>query len=183
MTRLGERLVGVEAAGVAARSAAAGPAALHAQRLGKLSNQPVLQVEHVIQRAVRLRFGLGLAGIGIDDPRRDPQPVAGSLEAADDGAIEMQLRAQRRQSGPARRTASTTHAVDDAVAGQGAEVVRDGLGNPGRQPGYLAIAADVAEISTAIAGSPAVVASRPRPQPQSARCRSVVAVEHSAMKR
>ena len=45
---------------------------------------------------------------GVHDARRDPQPIAGSLKAADDGKVEMQVARSAARSAPTRRTASTT---------------------------------------------------------------------------
>ena len=124
------------------------PAFAMTERLGELRDEPVLQIEDVVERAVRLCLGLRLAAVGIDDARGDPQAIAGTLEAADDGAIEVKLGAQRSRFGAASlHRLDDAHAIDDA---HGATMARRSFVTVSAMPddsqADLPIAADVGEI-------------------------------------
>jgi len=99
--------------------------------LPELGDDPVLQLEDVFERAVRLGFRDRFAACGIHDARRDAQPIARTLEASDDGEVQVQFRAKRRQVAP--RTAhrfDDPHTIDDPNGAGGAQIVGHGFGNP-----------------------------------------------------
>ena len=129
---LGERLVRLEAARLARCRAARAPRARRSERVAKLRDDTILQLEHVLEQAVRLCVRKRLAGGGVHHACRDPEPIPRALEAAHHGEIEMQISPQRRQidADPAHGL-HHAHAVDDAQRRGGAEIVGDGFGDPG----------------------------------------------------
>ena len=67
---------------------------------------------------------------GIDDAGGDAKAIAGALEAADDGQIEVQLgRAAPTVRARAADRFDDAHTIDDPRGARGAKIVRDGLGN------------------------------------------------------
>ena len=71
-----------------------------AERLGKLRDDPILQLEHLLERAVGLRVRHRFTGRRVHDAGRDAQPIAGALKAPDDGQVEMQLLSQHGEVRP-----------------------------------------------------------------------------------
>ena len=136
----GERLIGFQAA-VSRCVRRPGAAVGRPQRLGELRHDPVLELEHLLERAVRLGVGQRHTGCGIDDPCGDAQSLARALEAADDREIELELGSERRQvRADAADAFDDPHAIDDPVRAGRAQVVGHGLGDAGREPGKLAVA-------------------------------------------
>ena len=64
---------------------------LDRKRVRELLDDAVLQLEDLLECSVGLRLGQRFAGRGIDHTRRDPKTVSGSLKAAHDRLIEMQV--------------------------------------------------------------------------------------------
>ena len=89
---LGERPIRLEAARIPQRSRLL---RRHAQRLGKLGDDAILQLEDLLERTIRLGLGRRLARRRIDDARGDAQTRSRALKAADDGEVEVQLGAKR----------------------------------------------------------------------------------------
>ncbi len=146
---VGERLIGFQADGFAVRASAAAPFG-RPQRLGELRHDPVLDLEHLLERTVRLGVGQRHTRCGIDDACGDAQSLSRALEAADDSKIELELGSERRQvRADAADTFDDPHAIDDPVRAGRAQVVGHGLGNAGREPGKLPVRADVGEIQHA----------------------------------
>jgi hypothetical protein len=99
--------------------------------LSELCDDPVLQLEDLFERAIRLRFRDRFAACGIHDARRDAQPIARTLEASDDGEVQIQVRAERRQVAPGTaHRFDDPHTIDDAHGAGGAQIVGHGLGDP-----------------------------------------------------
>ena len=88
-------MVGVETARIADRSTEVARGRAHAQRVGELGHDTILELENLLERPVGLRLGERLPRPRVHDPSGDPEPVAGALVAAHHGAIDMQLGAQR----------------------------------------------------------------------------------------
>ena len=75
--------------------------------------------------------------------RRSPD----ALEGPDDREVDVQLVAERRQvAARVPDRLREPQAVDHAQGARAAQVVRDGLGDARRQPGELAVRADVREV-------------------------------------
>ena len=105
-----------QAARVADGSATARTRPAHPECVGELEHDPILQFEDAIERAVRLGLGLRLAGVRVDDSRRDPQPIAGTLKTPDHGSIQVELRAQGREVRPgATARFNDADAIDHAM--------------------------------------------------------------------
>ena len=107
----------------------------HPERLGKLRHDAILQLEHLLERAVRLGFRERLAGGRIHDARGDAQAIAGRWKLPTTAQIEMQLRARAPpdRARPPHRF-DDAHAIDDAVGSGRAQIVGDGFRDAGRQP-------------------------------------------------
>ena len=146
-TRFGEGLVGLQAARLPVRPAWRFVRPRGAERVGKLRHDPILHLEHLLERAVGLRIRQRFTGCRVHDAGRDAQTIRGALKASDDGQVQMQLFSQHGEVRPdAADRFDDAHPIDDAERAGRAEVVGDGLGNPRRQPGELAIGAHVGEI-------------------------------------
>ena len=143
---LGERLIGLETARFAIDPALGRPRPAGAERVGKLADDAVLEVEDLVERAVGLGVREALAALGVDDPGGDAQAVAGALEAADHRAVDGQRTAQRRDIPAGHGDGlGDAKAIDDAQR-RGAQIVGQGLGDARRQPGERGVAADVLEV-------------------------------------
>ena len=143
---LGEGLVGLETARLPVRPARR-VRARGAERLGKLRDDPILQLEHLLEGAVGLRVRHRFAGRRVHDARGDAQAIAGALKAPDDGQVEVELLAEDREVRPdAPDRFDHAHAIDDAERPGGPEIVGHGLRDAGRQPRELAVGAHVREV-------------------------------------
>ena len=117
------------------------------QRIGELRNDPILQLEDLLERSIRLGFRRRFPARRIDHARGDPQPRTRSLKAADDGEVEVQVGAQRREIGAAAPDRlDDAHAIDDAERRRRPQIVGHGLGDARGQPRQLAVATHVGEV-------------------------------------
>lgn len=145
---LREGLVRLEAAGLADRSSRASVTMWgHPKRVRKLRDQLVLQIEDLREGAIGFCLRDSFARCRVDHARGDPKPIAGALEAADHGAIEVQLRAKARQIGTAALDGlHDAHAIDHAERRRCPEIVGHRLGDPRCQPRELSVTAHVRKI-------------------------------------
>ena len=153
--------VGFEARRLAAARRRPCPALrAEAELAGELRRHLVLQREDLVEPAVDLGVGDGLAADDVHDARGDADALAVALEAADDDQPHAQRRRDvvHRAAGPPRRFGHAP-AVDDAEAPERAQIAADGFGDAGREPRRLGVAGDVGEVehgdgrSSALAGS------------------------------
>ena len=100
----------------------------------------------MFERAVRLGVCSRLAGRRIDDAAGDAKTIARPLEAADDGQVDGESSAERRQvATDAADGFDDLDAIDHAQRGR-AQIVADGFSDSRCQPGQRTVAADVLEI-------------------------------------
>ena len=152
----GERLIRLEAARFAIDPALRRARPAGAECVGELADDAVLEVEDLVERTVGLGVREALAALCVDYPRGDAQAVAGALEAADHRAIDGEHAAKRRELAAGLGDGlGDAKAIDDAHR-RGAQIVGQGLGDAGRQPGERGIAADVLEVEHRDRRQPAV---------------------------
>ncbi len=157
---LGERMVGIEAAGLAKRTSRRRIAAT-ADCRRELRDDAVLEVEDVGEQSVRLAVGERLAARGVDRARGDAQAIPRSLEASDHRHVELQLASKGRQVvARALGRLDDARAIEDPDLQCRAQVVGDRFGNAGRQPVERRVAGHVREIEHANRGQ--ARACRPR---------------------
>ena len=171
----GERLIGLETAGLAIVAALRRTRLAGAERVGELADDAVLEIEDLVERPVGLGVGEALAALRVDDPRGDAQAIAGALETADHHAIDGERAAQRRELATAvRDRLGHAIAIDDPHR-RGAKIVGHRFSDAGRQPGQRRVAADVLEVEhrdrrgTAAPPDPAREERRPQRPTQSVR--------------
>ena len=144
---LGVGAVGLEVGGLAHAQPRRVREAGHVQLASERRDDPVLQREHVFERAVDLRVGDRLAPGEIDEPRRNAQERPDALVAA----RHQERRVERgghlvHRAVRAPRGLDDAPAIDDAEVIQPAEIARDGLGNAGAKPRDVRIFSDVREV-------------------------------------
>ena len=147
----GERLIGLEAAGLAICPSRRGRVqSFAAERLGELRDDAILQLEDLLELAVGLGLGQRFTGARVDHARGNPKSIRGSLKASDDRKVEMQLLAQARQiSSHPSHGFNHTNPVDDPMSSGRAEIVGHRFSNARRQPGKLFVRADVGKVEDA----------------------------------
>ncbi len=97
------------------------------KRFRQLRDDPILQLKHLFERAVRLGVCSRLAGRRIDDASGDAETIARPLEAADDGQVDGESSAERRQvATDAADGFDDLDAIDHAQRGR-AQIVADGF--------------------------------------------------------
>ena len=144
---LREPPIGLETRRLVRRRSAPPDPGVRADRRRHLLDDPVLQLEHGGDVAVRLRVGDDLAGDDVDGARHDAKPIAGPLKAADDRQLDAEILAEARQrAAGAPHGFDDAYAIDDAQAAERAQIVGHRFGDARREPIDLGIRVDVREV-------------------------------------
>ena len=114
----GERLIGLEAARLAIVAALGRPRLPGAERVGELRHDPILQVEHLIERTVRLGVGQALAADAASTIRavmRSRSPARWKLPTTARSIAERAPQRRRARGPPGRPPRSRARDKDNTL--------------------------------------------------------------------